>query len=121
MAGAWTWGMVQSVLTNEKYIGNNVYHRRSVKLKGKSQRNPPEKWIRAEGVFQGIVEPQRFLQARQILQARQRKFQTEEILARLRTLYQQHGYLTATLIDQAAGLPSLELYQASFRQSGSRL
>jgi DNA invertase Pin-like site-specific DNA recombinase len=102
---AWTRGMVRSVLTNEKYIGNNVYHRHSVKLKGKCQRNPPEKWIRAEGAFQGIVEPQRFLQARQILQARQRKFQEDEMLARLRTLYQQHGYLTSTLIDQAADLP----------------
>ena len=102
---AWTWGMVLSVLTNEKYIGNNVYHRRSVKLKGKSQRNPPEKWIRADGVFQGIVEPQRFLAARQILQARQRRFQTDEMLARLRALYQQHGYLNSTLIDHSAGLP----------------
>lgn len=102
---AWTWGMVQGVLTNEKYIGNNVYHRCSVKLKGKSHRNPPEKWIRAEGVFQGIVERQRFLQARQVFQARQRRFQTDEMLARLRTLYQQHGYLTSTLINQATGLP----------------
>jgi DNA invertase Pin-like site-specific DNA recombinase len=32
---AWTWDMGQNVLTNEKYIANNIYHRRSVKLKGK--------------------------------------------------------------------------------------
>jgi DNA invertase Pin-like site-specific DNA recombinase len=102
---AWTTWSVQSVLTNEAYVGNNVYNRRSVKLKGRSQWNPPEKWIRVEGAFQGIVEPQRFLQALQIIQARRRKFEEAEILARLRTLYQQHGYLNAFLIDQAADLP----------------
>ena len=30
---AWTQGTVHQVLTNEKYIGNNVYHRTSFKLK----------------------------------------------------------------------------------------
>jgi hypothetical protein len=29
----WTRGIVHQVLTNEKYVGNNVYNRRSFKLK----------------------------------------------------------------------------------------
>jgi hypothetical protein len=50
---------VHQILTNEKYIGNNVYHRTSCKLKKKHVvNNPPDKWIRADGVFEGIVEPE---------------------------------------------------------------
>ena len=59
---AWTRGTVHQVLTNEKYIGNNVYHRTSFKLKRKHVVNPPDQWIRADGVFEGIVEPELFLQ-----------------------------------------------------------
>ena len=47
----WTRGTVHQVLTNEKYIGNNVYHRTSFKLKRKHVENPPEMWIRAQAAF----------------------------------------------------------------------
>ena len=57
---AWNRATVHQVLTNEKYIGNNVYHRTSFKLKRKHVENPPDKWIRADGVFEGIVEPEPF-------------------------------------------------------------
>jgi hypothetical protein len=38
---------VQQILTNEKYIGNNVDNRRSFKLKRKRVANGPEMWIRS--------------------------------------------------------------------------
>ena len=53
---AWNRATVHQVLTNEKYIGNNVYHRTSFKLKLKHVANPQEKWICADGLFEGIVE-----------------------------------------------------------------
>ena len=52
----WTRGTVHQVLTNEKYIGNNVYHRTSFKLKRKHVLNPPEMWIRADGAFPAVVD-----------------------------------------------------------------
>ncbi|MGH7991315.1 MAG: recombinase family protein, partial [Limisphaerales bacterium] len=55
---AWNRVTVHQILTNEKYIGNNVYHRTSCKLKKKHVNNPPDKWIRADGVFEGIIEPE---------------------------------------------------------------
>ena len=45
-------GTVHQVLTNEKYIGNNVYNRMSFKLKKKRVINPPEMWVRREGAFE---------------------------------------------------------------------
>ncbi len=44
----WTRGTVHEVLTNEKYIGNNVYYRTSCKLKRKHVENPPSMWIRSK-------------------------------------------------------------------------
>src|SRR5579862_5286996 len=70
---AWTRGTVHQILTNEKYIGNNVYHRTSFKLKRKHVRNPPENWIRSEGAFQGIIEPDLFAKVREIILERSKK------------------------------------------------
>ena len=56
----WSRGTVHEVLTNEKYIGNNVYNRRSFKLKRERVVNPPEKLVRKEEAFPAIVEPELF-------------------------------------------------------------
>nr|WP_300983963.1 recombinase family protein [Roseicyclus sp.] len=47
----WSRASVHQVLTNEKYIGNNVYNKVSFKLKHKRVVNPREMWIRAEGAY----------------------------------------------------------------------
>ena len=83
---AWNRVTVHQILTNEKYIGNNVYHRTSCKLKKKHVVNPPDKWIRANGVFEGVVEPELFWRAREIILARSQKLTDEEMLEKLRTL-----------------------------------
>ncbi len=70
---SWTRGTVHEVLTNEKYIGNNVYHRTSFKLKRKHVVNPPDKWIRADGRFASIIEAELFCQAQEFILARSRK------------------------------------------------
>jgi len=51
----WTRGTVHQILTNEKYIGNNVYNRISFKLKKKRVINPPDMWIRGDSAFTPIV------------------------------------------------------------------
>src|SRR3989454_9072916 len=88
---AWTRATVHQVLTNEKYIGNNVYHRTSFKLKLKHVINPQERWIRADGIFEGIVEPSLFHTAQGIILARSRKFSDEEMLEKLRGVLNKHG------------------------------
>jgi DNA invertase Pin-like site-specific DNA recombinase len=57
----WTQATVRTVLTNEKYIGNNVYNRQSFKLKRKRVKNPPEEWVRKDNAFEAIVEPAYYL------------------------------------------------------------
>ena len=53
----WSRSTVRQVLTNEKYIGNNVYNRTSFKLKKTHVKNSPDMWVRAEAVFSPIVRP----------------------------------------------------------------
>ena len=57
---------MREVLSNEKYIGNNVYNRRSFKLKKVRVVNQPEMWIKKEGAFEGIVPPDLFYTAQGI-------------------------------------------------------
>ncbi len=102
----WNRGTVHEVLINEKYIGNNVYHRTSCKLKKKHVNNPPDKWVRKEGAYQGIVEREIFLRAREIILARSQKLTNEEMLEKLRELFKQHGRISGILIDETEGLPS---------------
>ena len=70
----WTRGTVHEVLTNEKYVGDNIYHRTSFKLKRKHVANPREKWIRAEGVFLPLVDRMMFDVIQRMILFRSRKF-----------------------------------------------
>ena len=110
----WTRSVVHQILTNEKYIGNNVYNRKSFKLKRKRVSNAPEMWIRADGVFAAIIDQSRFMIAQGIIRDRNRRFSDEEMLERLRILFQRHGYISGLVIDEADGMPSSAAYQHRF-------
>lgn len=110
----WSKGTVHQVLTNEKYIGNNIYHRTSFKLKRKHVINPPDKWIRADGVFAQVVAPDLFCKAQEIILARSQKLTDQEMLDRLRALFSQHGRISGILIDEADGLPSTAAFRHRF-------
>ena len=110
----WTRGTVHQVLTNEKYIGNNVYNRQSFKLKKKRVVNTPDMWIRADGVFESIVDPQGFFTAQGMIRERNRRYSDEEMLDRLKHLFQHHGYLSGLIIDETESIPSSGAYQRRF-------
>lgn len=111
---AWTRGTVHQVLTNEKYIGNNVYHRTSFKLKRKHVANPEDKWIRGDGKFDAIVEPSVFHTAQGIILARSRKLSNDEMLDKLRGILNTHGRICGILIDETESLPSTSAYRSRF-------
>ncbi len=110
----WTHATVKQILTNEKYIGNNVYNRISFKLKKKRVRNPEEMWIRADDVFEPIVEPALFWRAREIILERARRYSDEELIGGLRQLYEAQGWLSAVIIDECEALPSSCVFSHRF-------
>ena len=91
----WTRGTVHQVLTNEKYIGNNVFNRHSYKLKGTHEDNPPEEWVRADGAFDPVVEEKLFFTAQGMIRERNRRFSDDEMIDRLERLLKKKGFLSA--------------------------
>jgi len=112
--GEWTRGTVHEVLTNEKYIGRNVYNRVSFKLKKRRVSNPPEMWVRNDDAFEGVVEDQAFFTARGIIQARARRVSDDELLDRLKVLLEHQGKVSGLLIDEMEGMPSSAVYRHRF-------
>lgn len=110
----WTFTSVRTVLTGEKYIGNNVYNRQSFKLKRQHVENPPDMWIRKEGAFEGIVPLDVFMTAQEIITARSTRLSDEELLEHLRRLYADAGALSGVLIDQANNMPSSSVFRSRF-------
>jgi DNA invertase Pin-like site-specific DNA recombinase len=110
----WTRGTVHQVLTNEKYIGNNVFNRTSFKLKQRRVRNPPEAWVRAEGVFEPVVELDFFAAAQRIIQDRCKRYSDDVLLERLSSLFARRGQLSGLIIDETEDMPSSSAYRSRF-------
>jgi DNA invertase Pin-like site-specific DNA recombinase len=110
----WTRGTVHQVLINEKYTGNNVWNRVSFKLKKKRVRNNPDTWIRADGVFEPIVDRELFEAAQAIIAERSRRLSDDELLDGLRRLFEEQGYLSGLIIDETDHLPSSGAYRHRF-------
>ncbi len=110
----WNRATVHQVLTNEKYIGNNVFNRVSFKLKKKRVVNTPNNWIRKEEAFDPVVAADLFYKAQGIILARTRRYTDEELLERLKTLYQTRGFLSGLVINEADGMPSTSVYTHRF-------
>jgi DNA invertase Pin-like site-specific DNA recombinase len=116
--GQWTRGRLHQVLTNPKYAGDNVWNRTSFKLRKVRVRNAPDAWVRANGAFEPVVERHLFDAAQAIIQNRSRRISEDQMLDRLRALYQARGYLSGLVIDEADGLPSSSTYSARFGSLG---
>ncbi len=111
---AWTRGTVHQILINEKYIGNNVWNRSSFKLKKRRVQNDPEIWVRAEGAFEGIVDPDLFAAANAIINARSSKLTDDEMLEGLKEVFEAQGFLSGLVIDETDALPSSSAYRSRF-------
>ncbi|MEQ1789635.1 MAG: recombinase family protein [Rickettsiales bacterium] len=111
---SWTRGTIHQVLTNEKYIGNNVFNRRSFKLKKRRVNNTQDMWVRANGVFEAVVDASYFYTAQGIIRERNRKFSNEEMLDKLRNLHERNGWLSGIVIDEAESMPSSSSYAHRF-------
>jgi DNA invertase Pin-like site-specific DNA recombinase len=114
MERAWTHSVIHGILTNEKYIGNNIYNRRSFKLKKLRVVNTPDMWVRADGVFEAIIEPRYFYEAQGIIRERNRRFTDEEMLTKLKALHERQGWLSGILIDEEEDMPSSGAYASRF-------
>lgn len=110
----WNRAVVRQILTNEKYIGNNVYNRVSFKLKKKRVVNAPDMWIRGVGAFEAIVDAGLFETAQVILAERARRFSDDDLLRMLADLLASRGALSGMIIDEVEDMPSTAAYRHRF-------
>lgn len=119
----WDRHAIKRILKGEKYIGNNVWNRTSIKLQQKWVKNAPDKWVRAESVFEPIIDTALFQAAQAIYRkrvshpitlGRPRRFSDGEMLKRLRKLRQRYGYLNKSLLDKAKGIQCAGAYETRF-------
>lgn len=112
--GAGTPTVTRQILTNEKYIGNNIWNRNSFKLKKRHVRNHPSHWVLAVSAFEAIVSTDLFQAADAIIGAPSQRMSDEEMPEGLKEALEQHGFLSGFVINEAAGLPSSGAYQSRF-------
>jgi hypothetical protein len=101
-------------LINEKYVGDNVWNRVSIKLHERRRRNARDEWIRRDGAFPAAVDRLLFEAAQVIIQERSRKLTEDDMLEALRRVLAAHGRLTGILIDEAEDTPSSSAYSQRF-------
>jgi hypothetical protein len=122
MGFPWKNHTIKRILTNEKYIGNYVWNKKSNKLKRRIVRNDPASWVRLEGAFEPLVEKAIFEAAQKIYmekpvrtyRGRPRGLSDEEMLNKLGDIFRIHGKLSRKIIDSSPDTPSLWSYQVRF-------
>lgn len=110
----WTRSTIHQVLTNEKYIGNNVFNRISFKLKKRRVVNAPDMWVRCDGAFAPVVDKEYFYAAQNIIYQRTCKISNEDMLVKLGALHERKGWLSGLIIDECDDMPSSSQYRSRF-------
>lgn len=110
----WTRGIVHQILTNHKYIGSNVFNRASNKLKLKRVKNPRSEWVYKEEAFAAIIPVELFERVQTIIAVRHVHLSDDELLSRLKSLFEANGYLSGFLIDETDGMPSSSQFSTRF-------
>jgi DNA invertase Pin-like site-specific DNA recombinase len=110
----WTPARVAQVLTNEKYVGVQVFGKARYFLNERQALRPSRDWIRAPLRCAPMVSEALFGDARRHIARRFRRVDTEGMVEGLRALLQTHGRLTSTLIRDAEHLPCPEVYRRRF-------
>jgi len=70
--------------------------------------------VRCDGAFDGIVSAALFERAREIIAARSQRFNDEQMLLLLRTLFDRAGMLSGMIIDEQDDMPSSTAYRSRF-------
>ena len=66
--------------------------------------NQPDKWVKKEGAFEAIVPPEVFYMAQGIIRGRTHRYSSEELIEKLRNLFEHRGCLSGLVIDETEGM-----------------
>lgn len=115
----WTETSVLAILQNEIYAGNMVWNKTSQKMKAPSHPNPESDWIKAEDAFEPIVPKELYYLVQGIIKGRQmernRRFSSEDMLAKLSALFERYGIVRRKLIEGTSEMVSPATYTNRFQ------
>ncbi len=110
----WTRAKIHQILTNEKYIGNNIYNKTSSKLKSRLVKNPKNEWVRCDKAYKPIISKKKYNKAQEIFQLRSVHLTNEELLEKLKQKLESNGKLSGFIIDEDDTGPSSSVYRTRF-------
>ena len=110
----WTRAKIHQILTNEKYIGNNIYNKTSSKLKSRLVKNPKNDWVRCDKAYKPIISKKKYNKAQEIIQLRSVHLTNEELLEKLKQKLESNGKLSGFIIDEDDTGPSSSVYRTRF-------
>lgn len=110
----WRSSPIWALLRNEKYIGHNVWAKKSLKLRGKPVANAPETWVRANNAFEPVISRALYYKAQRAIQRRVYPIPGERMLAGLRRLLYENGRLSTALVSADKRIPGASTYQKRF-------
>lgn len=110
----WTRDRVENILTNDKYVGDNVSGKTFTRLRSKTIYNPPETWVRCNGAFQAIVPRSMFDQVPQEKERRVRSFTPQQLVDEVHRLIKAHGFVSTSIINADPFAPSLATFRFHF-------
>ncbi|WP_338943516.1 recombinase family protein [Paraburkholderia sp. 22B1P] len=101
----WRSNTIRLLLRNEKYVGNLVWNRTSIKLHTPLIRNDPSKWYRNIGAFSAIVDRDLFEAAQRRINRFRIKPNIEAIAASMSRLLRSNGKLSVRAIRSELDIP----------------
>ncbi|WP_372400880.1 recombinase family protein [Klebsiella pneumoniae] len=110
----WTRAKIHQILTNEKYIGNNIYNKTSSKLKSRLVKNPKNEWVRCDKAYKPIISKKKYNKAQEIIQLQSVHLTNEELLEKLKQKLESNGKLSGFIIDEDDTGPSSSVYRTRF-------
>lgn len=96
----WTHSVVGRLLSNPKYVGDNVFNRTTSKLRTQSRKLPVSEWVVKRDAHEGIVDRQTFDAVQRRLDMPRLSRSNQEILVDLRSVLARRGELGSKIIDQ---------------------
>jgi hypothetical protein len=117
--GAWSPCAVWSILRNEIYAGTMVWNKTSSKMKAPTHPNPEGEWIKSDQAFDPIVSKELFFLVQGIIRGRQqeriRRYSAEDMMSRLKQLFDRYGVVSTNLISGNSDMVSSATYISRFR------
>ena len=110
----WHHAVLVNLLRNPQYMGTYVFNRSSTRLSAKVIANPPEPWVTAPEALSPIISPEIFAQVQERIANFTCKLSNDELLLRLKRLWQEQGSLSRTIIEKSPITPCPSTYSQRF-------